>query len=78
MRNCTRCAAGVAAPRDPSCHRPGRPVSAFISPKIAAPALLVDAILDGYLDVLVSPALIAELTASLPPETEVSPPWPPT
>ena len=37
-------------------------VSAFISPKKAAPALLVDAILDGNLDVLVSPALIAELT----------------
>ena len=41
---------------------PGVLVSAFISPKKAAPALLVDAILDGSLDVLVSPALIAELT----------------
>ncbi len=41
---------------------PGVLVSAFISPKKAAPALLVDAILDGDLDVLVSPALIAELT----------------
>ncbi len=41
---------------------PGVLVSAFISPKKAAPALLVDAILDGNLDVLVSPALIAELT----------------
>jgi len=41
---------------------PGVLVSAFISPKKAAPALLVDAFLDGKLDVLVSPALIAELT----------------
>jgi putative PIN family toxin of toxin-antitoxin system len=41
---------------------PGVLVSAFISPKKAAPALLVDAILDGNLDVLMSPALIAELT----------------
>jgi putative PIN family toxin of toxin-antitoxin system len=41
---------------------PGVLVSAFISPKKAAPALLVDAILDGNLDVLVCPALIAELT----------------
>ncbi len=41
---------------------PGVVVSAFISPKKAAPALLVDAILDGNLELLVSPALIAELT----------------
>jgi len=41
---------------------PGVLVSAFISPKKAAPALLVDAFLDGNLEVLVSPALIAELT----------------
>jgi putative PIN family toxin of toxin-antitoxin system len=41
---------------------PGVLVSAFISPKRAAPALLLDAFLDGNLDVLVSPALIAELT----------------
>jgi uncharacterized protein len=41
---------------------PGVLVSAFISPKKAAPALLVDAALDGTLDVLVCPALIAELT----------------
>ncbi len=41
---------------------PGVLVSAFISPKKAAPALLVDAILDGNLELLVSPALIAELT----------------
>jgi putative PIN family toxin of toxin-antitoxin system len=41
---------------------PGVLVSAFISPKKAAPALLVDAFLDGNLDVLVSPALVAELT----------------
>jgi putative PIN family toxin of toxin-antitoxin system len=41
---------------------PGVLVSAFISPKKAAPALLVDAILDGNVEVLVCPALIAELT----------------
>ena len=41
---------------------PGVLVSAFISPKKAAPALLVDAILDGNIELLVSPALIAELT----------------
>jgi putative PIN family toxin of toxin-antitoxin system len=41
---------------------PGVLVSAFISPKKAAPALLVDAFLDGRLEVLVSPTLIAELT----------------
>ena len=41
---------------------PGVLVSAFISPKKAAPALLADAVLDGSLDVLVCPALIAELT----------------
>jgi putative PIN family toxin of toxin-antitoxin system len=40
---------------------PGVLVSAFISPKKASPALLVDALLEGNLDVLVSPALIAEL-----------------
>jgi putative PIN family toxin of toxin-antitoxin system len=40
---------------------PGVLVSAFISPRKAAPALLVDAILDGSLDVLVCPALIDEL-----------------
>jgi putative PIN family toxin of toxin-antitoxin system len=41
---------------------PGVLVSAFISPRKAAPALLVDAVLDGALDALVCPALIAELT----------------
>jgi uncharacterized protein len=41
---------------------PGVLVSAFISPKKAAPVLLVDAFLDGNLDVLVSAVLIAELT----------------
>jgi putative PIN family toxin of toxin-antitoxin system len=41
---------------------PGVLVSAFISPKKASPALLVDAVLDGSLDALVCPALIAELT----------------
>jgi putative PIN family toxin of toxin-antitoxin system len=41
---------------------PGVLVSAFISPKKAAPALLVDAVFDGSLDVLACPALIDELT----------------
>jgi putative PIN family toxin of toxin-antitoxin system len=41
---------------------PGVLVSAFISPRKAAPALLVDAFLDGHFEMLVSPALIAELT----------------
>jgi uncharacterized protein len=41
---------------------PGVLVSAFISPKKAAPALLVDAVLDGNLDALVCPTLIDELT----------------
>jgi uncharacterized protein len=41
---------------------PGVLVSAFISPRKAAPALLVDAFLDGHFEMLVSPELIAELT----------------
>lgn len=41
---------------------PGVLVSAFISPRKAAPALLVEAFLDGHFEMLVSPALIAELT----------------
>jgi putative PIN family toxin of toxin-antitoxin system len=41
---------------------PGVLVSAFISPKKAAPALLVDAILEGTLDLLICPTLIGELT----------------
>lgn len=41
---------------------PGVLVSAFISPRTAAPALLVDAFLDGHFEMLVSPKLIAELT----------------
>jgi putative PIN family toxin of toxin-antitoxin system len=41
---------------------PGVLVSAFISPRKAAPALLVDAFLDGHFEMLVSPMLIAELT----------------
>lgn len=41
---------------------PGVLVSAFISPRKAAPALLVDAFLDGRFEMLVSPMLIAELT----------------
>jgi len=41
---------------------PGVLVSAFVSPRKASPALLVDAFLDGRFEVLVSPALISELT----------------
>lgn len=41
---------------------PGVLVSAFISPTKAAPALLVNAFLDGHFEMLVSPTLIAELT----------------
>jgi uncharacterized protein len=41
---------------------PGVLVSAFISPRKAAPALLVDAFLDGHFEILVSPKLTAELT----------------
>lgn len=41
---------------------PGVLVSAFISPRKAAPALLVDALLDGHFEMIVSPKLIAELT----------------
>lgn len=41
---------------------PGVLVSAFIFPRKAAPALLVDAFLDGHFEMLVSPKLIAELT----------------
>jgi uncharacterized protein len=41
---------------------PGVLVSAFISPRKAAPALLVDALLDGHFEMIVSPTLIAELT----------------
>jgi putative PIN family toxin of toxin-antitoxin system len=44
---------------------PGVLVSAFISPRKAAPALLVDAFLDGHFEMLVSPQLIAELTEVL-------------
>lgn len=41
---------------------PGVLVSAFISPKKAAPAQLVDAVFDGSLDALACPMLVAELT----------------
>jgi len=41
---------------------PGVLVSAFISPRKAAPGLLIDAVLDGKLDLIVSPLLISELT----------------
>ncbi len=41
---------------------PGVLVSAFISPKKTSPALLVDALLDGQFEMLVSPILVSELT----------------
>jgi putative PIN family toxin of toxin-antitoxin system len=41
---------------------PGVLVSAFISPKKTSPALLVDALLDGHFEMLVSPTLVSELT----------------
>jgi putative PIN family toxin of toxin-antitoxin system len=41
---------------------PGVLVSAFISPRRASPAILVDAFLDGRFEVLISPTLISELT----------------
>jgi hypothetical protein len=41
---------------------PGVLVSAFISSRRAAPALLVDALLDGRFEMVVTPKLIAELT----------------
>ena len=41
---------------------PGVLVSAFISPRRSAPSLIVEAILDGRIDALSCPALIAELT----------------
>jgi putative PIN family toxin of toxin-antitoxin system len=40
---------------------PGVLVSAFISPRKAAPAVLMDAILDGHIQLVASRALIAEL-----------------
>jgi putative PIN family toxin of toxin-antitoxin system len=44
---------------------PGVFVSAFISHKRAAPALIVEALLDGRVSALVSPALLDELTQVL-------------
>ncbi|HEX7290959.1 MAG TPA: putative toxin-antitoxin system toxin component, PIN family [Conexibacter sp.] len=44
---------------------PGVFVSAFVSPKRAAPALLVEALLDGQVSAVVSPALLDELTRVL-------------
>ena len=41
---------------------PGVLLSAFISPRRSAPSLIVEAILDGRIDALACPALIAELT----------------
>jgi len=40
---------------------PGVYVSAFISPRRAAPAIVVEALLDGHIEALVSPLLMAEL-----------------
>lgn len=44
---------------------PGVYVSAFISPRRAAPGLVVEALLDGDIEALVSPLLIAELARVL-------------
>lgn len=44
---------------------PGVYVSAFISPRRAAPAIVVEALLDGHIDALVSPLLLAELARVL-------------
>jgi putative PIN family toxin of toxin-antitoxin system len=44
---------------------PGVFVSAFISPKRAAPALIVEALLDGRISAVVSPTLLDELTRVL-------------
>ena len=44
---------------------PGVYVSAFISPRRAAPGLVVEALLDGDIEALVSPLLMAELARVL-------------
>jgi putative PIN family toxin of toxin-antitoxin system len=44
---------------------PGVLVSAFISPRKAAPAILIDAILDGKIEIVASPTLIDELAEVL-------------
>jgi len=44
---------------------PGVYVSAFISPRRAAPGLVVEALLDGDVEALVSPLLMAELARVL-------------
>ena len=44
---------------------PGVYVSAFISPRRAAPGLVVEALLDGEIEALVSPLLLAELARVL-------------
>jgi putative PIN family toxin of toxin-antitoxin system len=44
---------------------PGVYVSAFISPRRAAPAIVVEALLDGEIEALVSPLLLAELARVL-------------
>jgi hypothetical protein len=54
MRSFAQCPVSVAAQRDQGRHDPGVLVSAFISPSKAAPALLIEAVLDGKLDLVVS------------------------
>lgn len=44
---------------------PGVYVSAFISPRRAAPGMVVEALLDGEIEALVSPLLLAELARVL-------------
>lgn len=44
---------------------PGVFVSAFISPKRAAPALAIEAMIDGHIEAIVSPMLLAELARVL-------------
>ncbi len=44
---------------------PGVFVSAFVSPRRAAPSLIVEAVLDGQMEALLCPALVAELAGVL-------------
>jgi putative PIN family toxin of toxin-antitoxin system len=44
---------------------PGVFVSAFVSPRRAAPSLIVEAVLDGQMEALLCPTLIAELAGVL-------------
>ena len=41
---------------------PGVLLSAFISPRKSAPALIVDALLDGRIEIVACPALLTELS----------------